>query len=337
MPGINQLPAGAEFAAAISLIWASSSWICSILLLWLTWSHHEGWSYLALLAISSLFSNTFSIIQQSRDITWYIDTVTEQFHIKQRLPGDDPELAIAGGSYGVDLVLYYLRTSCILSPLCQLTYQVSENRKFRRIFRKIHVAGKYVSFLLPLVTILCLRIPSLKQNFVVFILIADLPLMLSLAISSCLMIAVTLRYVRSRQKFTQWSPQRFNSGGSSQAGHSSQASSKVASSGGNKGLYDRWLLVRFTIAFVLLAVFEVTNALFQITTLKSNIEDSKATTPNLSTGRANQTLFLFMPGTTPGIFLYIVFGTTAVSRRKVVDLILPRRWRESRSQGSTRG
>lgn len=136
MPGINQLPSGAEGAAAVSLIWAIASWICSGLLLGLTWAHHEGWSCksdpypdrclqiyngaprltmprptdLALLSVSSLFSNVFSIIQQCRDMTWYVNIQTDAFERKMRMPADDPELAIAGGSFGVDLVLYYLRT-----------------------------------------------------------------------------------------------------------------------------------------------------------------------------------------------------------------------------------
>lgn len=44
-----------------------------------------------------------------------------------------------------------------------------------------------------------------------------------------------------------------------------------------------------------------------------------------------QTLFLFMPGTTPGIFLYIIFGTTASSKQKLAAAlarVLPRRRRE---------
>lgn len=61
------------------------------------------------------------------------------------------------------------------AELCQLTYQVGEKRKIRRIFRKVHTAGKFLSWIIPMVTILCLRIPSLKKDFVVFILIADLP------------------------------------------------------------------------------------------------------------------------------------------------------------------
>lgn len=72
---------------------------------------------LALLAVSALFSNTFSLIQQGNDISRYIEIVTTQFNNIKKNPSD-PELAIAGGSFGVDLVLYYLRkwTQCVDSP-----------------------------------------------------------------------------------------------------------------------------------------------------------------------------------------------------------------------------
>lgn len=63
---------------------------------------------LALLAISALISNTFSLVQQGNDIANYVDVVTTQFEIIKKSP-NDPELAIAGGSFGVDLVLYYIR------------------------------------------------------------------------------------------------------------------------------------------------------------------------------------------------------------------------------------
>lgn len=63
---------------------------------------------LALLAISALISNTFSLVQQGNDITNYEEIVKTQFENIKEHP-HDPELAIAGGSYGADLILYYIR------------------------------------------------------------------------------------------------------------------------------------------------------------------------------------------------------------------------------------
>lgn len=79
--------------------------------------------------------------------------------------------------------------------------------------------------------------------------------MISLAIGSALMIAVLIRYVRTRQKFTQWSPPNWNSGTTSQGGTepTDSQNSSHRNLSGSRGLYDRWLMVRFTIAFVSLA------------------------------------------------------------------------------------
>lgn len=128
--------------------------------------------------------------------------------------------------------------------------------------------------------------------------------MISLAVGSGLMIAVTVRYVQSRQKFTQWSPPKFNSATSgSEAGTNysgTHNSSRPINNTGRNGMYDRWLMVRFTIAFILLAsvhrhrfsrlsrginilcsVFEVTNTLFQITALQNNVGTYSATARTL--------------------------------------------------------
>lgn len=64
---------------------------------------------------------------------------------------------------------------CRAAELCQLTYQVGERRKIRQILRKLHAAGKFISWLLPLVTISCLQIPSLRGSLLAFIFLADLP------------------------------------------------------------------------------------------------------------------------------------------------------------------
>lgn len=132
MPGINQLPAGAEGAAAFSLIYAAISWTCSALFIMVARVYREGLSCkssiadkscsmdmmgmltapsyldLSILAFFTLFSTTASIIQQAHDVTYYRDIMIAQFEHKKANP-NSPENAIANGSIGLDLVLYYLR------------------------------------------------------------------------------------------------------------------------------------------------------------------------------------------------------------------------------------
>lgn len=63
---------------------------------------------IALLAYFALASNTASIIQQAHDITYYRDIAEGKF-IRKTTFLENPELAIADGSFGLDLVLYYIR------------------------------------------------------------------------------------------------------------------------------------------------------------------------------------------------------------------------------------
>ncbi|KAH7021386.1 uncharacterized protein B0I36DRAFT_334366 [Microdochium trichocladiopsis] len=355
MPGINQLPAGAEGAAALSFTYSGISLICSCILCWLTVVHREGWSYVFLLCISTGVSTVMSLAQQTHDIFYYEDIIREQFLRKAHFT-ESPELAIANGSFGVDLVLYYFQywsynVQALLvmfwaSELAQSVYGLSNRPRTRQVFKRINIAGKAISFIFPAITILTLRAPSLHSNFVAFILLADLPLMISLACGSLLMILILVRYIKTKKGFTHWAPASYqnssNGGGtaSSVAGQTEFSSTQYSSSVGarkpksarKQSFHDRWLMVRFTVSFLILAVFEVTNILFQLQSIRNLENDSKLTEPDLSVARASTTFFLFLPGTTAGIFLFIVFGTTAGCRAKMRETFTPKWWRMRQEQ-----
>ncbi|KAK8086098.1 glycoside hydrolase [Apiospora phragmitis] len=312
MPGINQLPEGAEGVVAFSLIYAAASWTCSALFILVARVYREGFSYLSILSFFTLFSTTASIIQQAHDATWYRDVMIAQFEHKQVNP-DSPENAIANGSIGLDLVLYYLQyysysVEAMLvmfwaGELAQTVYGLSAKLRLRPLLQRINTVGKWISILFPMVTIVLLRLPALQAHFIIFILIADLPLMISLAIGSGTVIAILARYINSRKRFTNWTPQQ-GTGNTSQSGATIQSTAQSSSSHGKgpmkQGLYDRWLMVRFTCAFVVLAVFEVTNTLFQVQSLLNTKKDAASVEPDLSVERAKTTFFLFLPGNTRG-------------------------------------
>lgn len=64
---------------------------------------------------------------------------------------------------------------CRAGELAQTVYDLGKKKNFKASLRRINVAGKWISILFPLVTILLLRVPAIQQQFVIFILIADLP------------------------------------------------------------------------------------------------------------------------------------------------------------------
>jgi hypothetical protein len=61
------------------------------------------------------------------------------------------------------------------AQLAQSVYGLSEKSNLKRVLRVLNNVGKGIAIVLPLITILCLRAPAVQANFIVFILIADLP------------------------------------------------------------------------------------------------------------------------------------------------------------------
>ncbi|KZL83170.1 hypothetical protein CI238_04511 [Colletotrichum incanum] len=337
-----QLPTEAAGAAAGVLMYSCISEICSLLMLWLTWSHHEQFTYVACVAYFTLLSTTASIIQQIHDIITWRDMLREQFNNK-RLNPNNPEQAIANGSVGVDLVLYYIQYYCYnveamfvmfwAIALAQSVYKLNERGKLKRLLNRLNAAGKIIAVLFPLCTILSLRIPALQDQFIPFILVADLPLMLSLAVGCGTMLAILIRYVQSRRKLTTFNA---SYGDSSQSGARHTETTASFSTGKahppRRSVYDRWLMGRFTIAFLALSIFEVTNTLFQLSSINNNKKDAALTEPDFSLERAKATFALFLPGVTPGIFLFIIFGTTKTCRTLMVETFTLRRWRKLREE-----
>ncbi|EFQ31122.1 uncharacterized protein GLRG_06266 [Colletotrichum graminicola M1.001] len=336
-----QLPSGAAGAAAGAMVYSCISEICSFLMLWLTWSHGEQFTYVACVAYFTLLSTTASIIQQVHDIITWRDMLWDQFNNKKLNP-NNAEQAIANGSVGMDLVLYYIQYYCYsveamfvmfwAIALAQSVYRLNERGKLRRMLNKINAAGKIIAVVFPLCTILSLRIPALQKQLVPFILVADLPLMLSLAVGSSTMLVILTRYVQSRRKLTSFN---VSYGTSSQSGSRSAdttVNSSMNKSQPTRSVYDRWLMGRFTIAFFALSIFEVTNTLFQLASINNIKKDAALTEPDFSLERARTTFALFLPGVTPGIFLFIIFGTTRNCRTLMLETFTLRRWRRLREE-----
>ncbi|KLU90183.1 hypothetical protein MAPG_09147 [Magnaporthiopsis poae ATCC 64411] len=323
---MSQVPAG---TVAGVMLYCCLAFAASSLMIWLTWTHRERTSYIAMLSYFATLSIAASLVQQTHDVVRYRSLVKEQFENRKLHPGN-PEIAIANGSVGVSLALYYIQyycysveAMCVMFFAAHLAQTTIASRRWSKLLRRIDSdGGKVFAVLFPLTTILLLRIPQVQSSFVVFILLADLP----------------LSYVRSRRRFLHWTPNGGGGGGGGSAGAESSLESGVATTttqtgsrkkSGRKqrGIWDRWLMVRFTVAFVALGAFEVTNTLFQIMAVTNAAADLAATEPDLSAERARRTWIFFMPGVTPGLFIFIVFGTTAPLRRYMWETFVPRRWR----------
>lgn len=59
--------------------------------------------------------------------------------------------------------------------LAQTVYDLRGKNSLKTLLRRINLAGKWISILFPLMTILFLRVPAIQKQFIIFILVADLP------------------------------------------------------------------------------------------------------------------------------------------------------------------
>ncbi|KAK8106107.1 hypothetical protein PG999_009466, partial [Apiospora kogelbergensis] len=341
---MSQLPGAAVGTAVGVLLYSLFCEICNIIMVWLLLVHEEGLSYVACISYFTLLSTTCSIIQQFHDYIFWEDVVKAQFENKNEHAGN-PQLTLANGSVGLDLVLFYIQFYCYTVEatfvlfwafsLTQSVYGWADKPRWRRTFKKINAAGKIISAALPLLTICLLQVPTVQSTFVGFIVLADIecnPVALSCFGGCVFLIMILSRYIHTRRMLKTWS----HGYGKKSSTNGTTSNGPHSSSGGHKprsqGIYDRWLLIRFTIAFIFLAIFEVTNIVFQITAQKNNNRDAAAKVPDTSAERAVSMMLFNIPGVTASLLAFVVFGTTRPFRERMYRTFVPR-WFQAKGKG----
>ncbi|KAI1634468.1 hypothetical protein F4809DRAFT_665429 [Biscogniauxia mediterranea] len=314
-----QLPTEVLGVAAGVLTYSFTALICSSLMVWLVWSQQERTSYVAGIAYFTLLSTAASIVSQFHDFALYEDVMTAQWRYARAHP-DSPEIKVSNGAIGLDLGLWYFRqyTYSVESlfvvfwafSLMQSVYGLTDKHHLKELLGRINYIGKVVSVVLPILTICLLQVKAIQKSKAAFFFLANVVLMISLALGSICMVVIFARYVYTRGRLVR------------QRG----STLKI------KGIYDRWLLTRFTIAFIVLSAFELSNILFQLHGMSNSNGDAKLDQPDLSVERAHETAVLFLPGPAPSFLLFIVFGTTAQCRKQITAALLPKRWQRQKEQ-----
>lgn len=133
---------------------------------------------------------------------------------------------------------------------------------------------------------------------------------------------ILVRYIRSRSQFKTWS---IGYGVDSMTTDTDpRRSYGPPRRRRSQGFYDRWLVIRFTIAFVALSIFECSIATFQVTGQQNNTVDFLSEKPNTSASKAIRVSLQDLPGVTASLIPFIVFGTTRPFREKMYKTFVPR-------------
>ncbi|KAK4125499.1 hypothetical protein N657DRAFT_268457 [Parathielavia appendiculata] len=328
---MDQLPPGVLGVALVVLIYSFICLACGIFLVWLVWVHDERKSYVAMLGFFVSLHTLASIIQQIHTIVRWREIKIEQYEKLVATVGY-PELNIAGLSSGLDLGLFYIQYYCynvesllVFFWAVELANSIFQLRIFKVYRFHASLIAKATAAVLPAVQILLLRFSSVNHSTVGVMVLADAIMIGCFALGSILLLAILGRYVHSRITLASF---KVRYGRSTSGGTNGTRSGTGNARPKRKSIYDKWLVLRFTVAFIALSLFQLVVINFQLRAAATNNPANVPPEPDLSAGRAKGDFALFAPAPTATIFAFIVFGTTRTFREYMWNLFVPRSIRE---------
>ncbi|KAI1075264.1 hypothetical protein F5B20DRAFT_560638 [Whalleya microplaca] len=329
---VAQVPEGALSTAVGVEIYTLFCVFCNCLMIWLVWVHHERTSYVAFLSYFTLLSTVASLGQQFHTVARWRDIKVEQYQHALATVGER-EAAITGQSVGVDLVLFYIQyyaynvesLLCFLwaCALTQTIYDYTDIDVFKRLRRLSQAITKIVAALLPAVLLSLLRIDTVRQSPVAVVVLADACIFVSLSLGGILLIAILVKYIRTRRKLLTWNV-NYGSAATSQRTERPDSLATTLEDKRPRNIYDKWLVMRFSIAFIVIGCYEAVLIIYQISQIsKSTTSEAVGDTVNLSLQRARKDFLSFMVGVSASLLVFVVFGTTRPLRQTMREKFVP--------------
>ncbi|KAI0183688.1 hypothetical protein EV127DRAFT_446320 [Xylaria flabelliformis] len=342
---MSQLPEGTLGDAVGVLIFTFICLITNILLLWLFWINSERFSYIALVGYFALLCTTSSIIQQIYNYSLWNDLAWAQLrYIKANYKNAD--VIFNNGNFGFMRVLAIIRVFCyivessyLLAYCVRVTMTMYNFWGTRRGAERISaIIGRVAPIILAATTIGLLQTPAVQSNFTAYMFVANVQSVTSCAISIVLLSIVIRQYVMSKLAWRRvqttgesanfWS--RLRSGSSSNSSKDQSAISPTVSpvfAAQGTIFDDNWVVVRLSIAVVLISAFIVANIVTHLPQADDVARDAKAEAPDLGPERARSNIIGYIFGVTPGLAIWIVFGLTRDFRHIMYETFVPRSWR----------
>ncbi|KAH6635097.1 hypothetical protein B0J18DRAFT_406677 [Chaetomium sp. MPI-SDFR-AT-0129] len=336
---VAQLPPEVAGVAVGVLVYSLVCLASGFFLLWLVWIHDERRSYVALLASMMTLHTVASIAQQIHTIVRWRDIKIEQYANLVANVGN-PELNITGASTGLDLVLFYIQYYAYnVESMAVFFWAVGLAKSiFQLCITKMYhlhasLFAQGFATVVPAVQMLLLRYSDINKSTIGFMVLASAIMAACFAGGALLLLGILACYIHSRITLASWNVRygQATSGGSGTNGSHSgtrPGTSSAVQPARMRTIYDRWLVLRFTVAFAALSLFQVIIINFQLRAAATNKRANVPPQPDLSVDRARGDLALFAPAPTANLFAFIVFGTTRTFREYMWNLFVPRSVRE---------
>lgn len=265
------------------------------------------------------------------------------------------------------LFCYIIESSYMLSFALQIAGSVYG---YWMTHRRAESRYKLVSKLAPIfptaLTIGLLQTPAVHQSFLTYMIIANAQSVFCCAASMVLLILILVKYVNTKRQLESWRSwstrkwkgvrssrsfkiartqdphrnSRVNESSRDTTDHEQSRSSSWSQKAQHMvpAIYDSWLVTRLAILTVMLTGFILASVLTHLPQQADVERDSHASEPDLSPGRASSNIVGYMPGVTPSLVLFIVFGTTRPLRLTMYDRLVPKAlkvWLQKRRQRSS--
>jgi hypothetical protein len=159
-----------------------------------------------------------------------------------------------------------------------------------------------------------------------------------------LLIAILVKYIQTRRQLLSWNV-KYGYSSSRTATGSTIIVDTTTVQEPRRSIYDRWLVLRFSIGFFTLGwvrtlahgapslndthisdsrLFQLLTIMFEILSVNHNSADALRDAPDLSVERLRTDFLLFMPGVSASLLNFIVFGTTKTFREYIHFTFVPR-------------
>ncbi|KAG9247384.1 hypothetical protein BJ878DRAFT_191332 [Calycina marina] len=334
----TSIPSGAVGAFIGVLVYSVICLVLCTLVVGLLFSYGEKWTYITMLATFSAISTVGSIAQQIHYGTSWASIKEEQYQKALNIQ-TYPGLAFTGASGTLDIVLYNMQLYCYnVMSLSVMFWAVGlfagtwgfKDKHLRMHAGNLSIASRTFTIAFPALVIGVANIPAVLTYGVLVFILSNMTMFLSLTIGSILLILTLYKYMKTRRLVMGsrsnklggwWNPSSGESAAHSQTLESGTARPGAIVSEKRRSIYDRALLIRFTIAFLILAVFEVMIIVFSLTQVNYFNAILASGGPNLEASSATSDILFFMPGVTSSLVVYLVFGTSK-SYKQYIELVL---------------
>ncbi|CAI6338063.1 unnamed protein product [Periconia digitata] len=334
--GAFQLPDSVLGDAAGCIVYSFICLIANSILIWLVCTHNETRSYTAFIAYFTLLGTFSSIVQQFYDYAFWRDIMIQQYYYGKEY-SENAEVQYQKGIFGLKLGLSYIRIFAFTvesTLVFFFAFSVASSlygwwAKKPKTLRIISIIGRILPIVLAVLTIGILQAKVVQLHFFVYLFVANLQSLLSLAGACVLFLMVLYKYMQARWQLKLWGGVSYGTGGASTNASSGFRKSSVtfrATPNRKKhadGSFDNWLVIRLGIAFVMLCVFQYYSIAPRFAAKGHVVESAMRPTPDLSRKRALSSVRGYLTGVSPSMLAFVVFGTTRAFQRKMYTTFVP--------------